>query len=410
METSLQNLKEIIETLSSFNSTPGQGITRFSYSEEDKKARAYLMGLCKNMGLTTRIDAVGNIFARLEGINPFLPPVMTGSHIDSVLNGGRFDGIVGVAGALEAVRTMVENGYKPTTPVEIVIFAEEEGSNFQVPVMGSKFLVGKLGVDDLKNSKSGTGASAYDIIKTAGYCPDYVKNDILKRGMVKAMLELHIEQSVRLDMEKHTIGIIQGIAGLYWFKVTINGVSNHAGATPMHLRNDPMAAAAQIIAKVKDVAKKASITAVATVGKIEVSPNIPNAIPAQVSFTVDMRDITQSGIDCMAEELKEISKAASEENGVSCKLEKIASSLPIQVPSYLIEIMKRNAEELGLDYILMPSGAVHDSNYMAEITDVGMLFVPSVNGRSHVPEEYTDYASIKAGADLLLAVILSLAF
>lgn len=409
METSLQNLKEIIEKLSSFNSTPGNGITRFSYNEEDNKARAYIIELCKSMGLTIRIDSVGNIFARLEGSNPLLPPIMTGSHIDSVLNGGCYDGVVGVAGALEAVRTMIENGYKPTTSVEVVIFSEEEGSNFQVPVMGSKVLVGKLSVDDLKNFKSGSGVSAYDMIKTAGYNPDCAGNDVLKKGMVKAMLELHIEQSVRLDKEKHTIGIIQGIAGLNWYKVVINGVSNHAGATPMHLRNDPMVTAAQIIAKVKDIAKKASNTAVATVGKVEVLPNIPNAIPAQVSFTVDMRDITQNGIDCMAAELKEISKKVSEENGVSCKIEKIATSLPIKIPPYLIEIMKKNAEDLGLDYILMPSGAVHDSNYMAEITDVGMLFVPSINGRSHVPEEYTDYESIKAGADLLLAVIKSLA-
>lgn len=407
METNFSRIKETITDMSKFNSQ-GPGISRFSYSSDDLKARKYLLDICESIGLKVRVDAVGNIFARYEGQQPELEPVVSGSHIDSVKSGGMFDGIVGSIGALECARVMRENGYIPKRPYEVVFYAEEEGSNFQVPVMGSKILTGKLGLDDLYKMKTLDGETAYDTIKKAGFNPDNIPDDVIEKGRIKASVELHIEQSVRLELEHHTIGIIEGIAGCQWYRVTFKGKQNHAGATPMHLRQDPMCAASECISQVKDMAKETTSTAVATVGFIEAKPNIPNAIPAEVSFTVDIRDISNKSMDDIAAKLKAAADKAAENNGCEVVCECGATSKAIEIKDYMKNIMREEADKLGLDYIFMPSGAVHDSNYMAEITDVGMIFVPSIDGRSHVPEEKTDFDDIKAGADLLLNTILKL--
>lgn len=408
MKADFDRIKSTIEFISQFNSAHTKGISRFSYSRDDLKVRKYLIDICNKAGLKVRVDAVGNIFARYEGSEPDLAPVVSGSHIDSVKNGGIFDGIVGSVGALECALVMKENGYIPKRPYEVVFYAEEEGSNFQVPVMGSKILTGKLGISDLKNMKNLSGETAYDVIKNAGFNPDNIPQDVIKKGDIKASIELHIEQSVRLDLEHHTIGIIQGIAGCQWYRVTFKGKQNHAGATPMNLRQDPMCAASECISKVKDMAKSTTSTAVATVGFIEVEPNIPNAIPAEVSFTVDIRDISNNSMDEIAEKLKKEAMEAAKNNGCEVTCECGANSNAIEIKEYMTKNMKEEAEKLGLDYVLMPSGAVHDSNYMAEVTDVGMIFVPSIDGRSHVPEEKTDFNDIKLGTDLLLNTILRL--
>lgn len=408
METRQDRLREMIETLAGFNDTPGEGVTRFSYSENDRKAQDYLTSICRELGLEVRIDGAGNMFARLEGSMPDAPPVMTGSHIDSVKNGGRFDGVVGSVAALEAVCVMVENGYKPKHPIDVVFFAEEEGSNFQVPVLGSKMLVGKLTVADLKKMKDHEGDTAYDVMKKAGLNPDKMEEDVLKPGMVKAMIELHIEQSLRLCSEKRTIGIVNGIAGLNWLKVIIKGCTNHAGATPMDLRQDPMATAAKVISTIPKIAGSISPTGVATVGHMEVKPNIPNAIPGEVTFIVDVRDITQEGIFRIVEKIKAEAERCAKEDGTAWEGEIVATTVPIKIKDELVDVMSKCAISGGLDYLLMPSGAIHDSNYIAEVTDVGMIFVPSVGGRSHVDEEFTEWQDIKAGADLLLKTLMGI--
>lgn len=408
MEVDKDRMKREIDYLASLNDTPDNGTTRFSYSENDQIARNYLIEQFNMLGLNIRIDGVGNMFATYEGNEPSLPAIYVGSHIDSVKNGGRFDGVVGVIAALEAVRVMKSENHKPKHSIVISIFAEEEGSNFQVPVMGSKILVGKLSLDDIKTITNPDGLSAYDVIKNAGYNPDNISNEVLKKGSIKAMLEMHIEQSVRLDKERHPVGIVNGIAGLQWLKVKLIGCTNHAGATPMYLRNDPLVMAGKMIADIYEKVKEISDTTVATVGHIEVKPNIANAIPGDVVFTVDIRDINQSGIDRMVDAVYELAEVYSNRYGVKAIIEKLAKSETIKIEQYIIDIMLKNANELGIDCILMPSGAVHDSNYMAMVTDVGMIFVPSIDGRSHVNEEQTDWDDIKTGGDLLLATLLDL--
>lgn len=408
METNQERLREIIEEIALHNDTPEDGVSRFSYGKKDAEVREYLMEICRDIGLAVRVDGAGNIFARMQGTKPELPIVLSGSHIDSVKNGGRFDGLVGCIGALEAVRVMKENGYQPQNSIDVAFFAEEEGSNFQVPVMGSKLITGKLSVEDIKKTYNAEGQSAYEVIKNAGFDPDQIPHQLLKKGDIKAMIELHIEQSVLLDAEKHTIGIVSGIAGLKWIKVTLKGKTNHAGATPMHIRKDPMVAAGRIIGEIDQIASSVNNTAVATVGNLEVQPNIPNAIPGIVTFIVDVRDVDNFGIDEIIKRIHEITEKHARDNEVTFEIEGIASSTPIKIPQYLKEAMEVCAKELELDYIMMPSGAVHDSNYIAEVTDVGMIFVPSKDGRSHVRDEFTDWKDIKAGADLLLRTLMRL--
>ncbi|MGI6257511.1 MAG: Zn-dependent hydrolase [Anaerovoracaceae bacterium] len=409
METREDRLREMIETLADLTDTPGEGVNRFSYGENDKKAREYLTSICRKLGLSVRTDGGGNVFARLEGSLPQAPPVMTGSHIDSVKNGGRFDGIVGSVAALEAVRVMVEHDHRPKHPIDVVFFAEEEGSNFQVPVLGSKLLVGKLGISDLKGIKNHQGETAYEVMKKAGIEPDRITGDVIKPDQVKAMIELHIEQSVRLDVEKKPIGIVIGIAGLNWLKVTLKGCTNHAGATPMGLRQDPMVGAAKIISEIPKIAGSVSDTAVATVGNLEVAPNIPNAIPGEVTFVVDVRDITEEGIAGVVGKIGEATEKYARQEKLTWETEIIATTVPIKVEDYMVDMMTGCATEADLEYLLMPSGAIHDSNYIAEVTDVGMIFVPSVDGRSHVKDEFTKWSDIKAGADLLLKTLMEIA-
>jgi hydantoinase/carbamoylase family amidase len=408
MQTDMNRIRSFIEKMAGFTDTPGEGVTRLSYGTQDLRAREYIIGLCEEVGLKVRTDSVGNIFARLEGKNPSLPVVMTGSHIDSVKNGGKFDGIVGCACGLEVARVMIESDHQPLHPIELVFFAEEEGSNFELSLMGSKTLIGKIDVNDLKQLKTSDGETAHDLILKAGFSLKDLAKDVLKKGDVKAYLEVHIEQSVRLDTEGHTLGIVPAIAGVKWFEVIFKGQAGHSGATPMRLRRDAMAAASDVISQTKHMARKVSETTVSTVGRVEIDPNVPNIIPGQVRFIVDIRDIKQSGIDHVVDELEKVVKLAADENDVDYSMKLISNIPPIELSLYLTEILENNAKKLGLDYIHMPSGALHDCGSMAEICDAAMIFVPSIGGHSHVPQENTKYEDIKTAADLLLMTILQL--
>lgn len=410
METSLERIKEDIKKISQFNATPGNGITRFTYSAEDKQAREYLIEQFNQIGLKVKVDSVGNIRARLEGFNPNLPVVMSGSHIDTVLHGGKFDGMVGVVGALEVVRTLSESNIKTKHSIEVVIFAEEEGSNFSSSMAGSKIMIGKYGVDDIKSIKNDKGISMYDMAKNFGLDPDKAANDVIKPGDVKAMIELHVEQGGVLDNEKIPVGVVEAIAGSKWFKIEFEGLPNHAGATPMHLRQDPMVAAAKIIDEVEKITKqKAFPTTVGTVGKIICQPNIPNCIPEKVMFTLDVRDVNEEGIEIVVNEVKTLMEEVAAKNNVKMSIELMGESDAIKLSKHVVNLIEKNAIELGIDYKRMNSGAVHDSSLLAGVTNVGMIFVPSINGRSHVPEENTKFEDIKIGCDLLLKSLVDLA-
>ncbi|KON30371.1 N-carbamoyl-L-amino acid hydrolase [miscellaneous Crenarchaeota group-15 archaeon DG-45] len=410
METNIERVKKDIEAICRFNSTPGMGYTRFSYSPEDAEAREYLLGEFAEAGLEANVDAVGNIRARLEGVDPEAPVVMSGSHIDTVLHGGMFDGLVGTVGALEAVRSIVESGVRTKHPIEVVVFVEEEGSNFGSTTAGSKAMVGIYGLEDIRRLKNDEGVSMYDMAKGFGLDPDDITGHVLGPGEVKAMIELHIEQSVVLDAEGIPIGIVEAIAGIKSYEIELTGVANHAGATPMHMRQDPLAAAAKVIAAVGGIAgKTGSPSTVGTVGRIVCEPNVPNVIPGRVLFTLDARDVNPEGIDMLVRRTEETMKEAARVHGVGASMRLIGESKTIIVPTEMIDLIEESARERGIPYRLMHSGAVHDSCLLAEITDIGMIFAPSIDGRSHVPEESTGFEDVKTGCDLLLDTILKLA-
>lgn len=409
METRLERIVKDIETISKFNGTPDKGVTRFTYSHEDKLARDYLLKEMSDLDLLINIDGVGNIRARMEGNDKNAPVVMVGSHIDSVRHGGKYDGVIGVVGALEAIRVLKESGFKNTHPIELVIFSEEEGSNFSSTLAGSKGMVGKYSVEDTKKLKNVNGITMYDMAKDFGLEPDTLPQSRLLPGELKAMLELHIEQSVVLEREKVTIGIVEAIAGMKSLRITFRGVANHAGATPMGLRYDPMVAAGEIIVMVEKIVKeKGYSTTVGTAGRINCIPNVPNVIPGEVSFSVDIRDVKVDGIDTVVAELEGKTKEIAASRGVEYEFLIVGESKPVILSKEIIDIIEKTVKDRGYSYKNMNSGAVHDSCMLADLTKVGMIFVPSVNGRSHVPEEFTSYEDIKMGCDVLLGTIMEL--
>ena len=411
LETSIERIENDIDTIAEITATPNSGCTRLSYSLEDKKARDYLLGAMNKLGLSIKVDGVGNIrgkYGTKENLNN--PSIMIGSHIDTVPNGGKFDGLVGVISSLEVIRVLHENHVELDNPIELIIFAEEEGSNFGITMVGSKALTGTYKLDDLKKIMNDKNISAYESMKEFGLDVDCIEKQVLKDSEVKAMIELHIEQGGILEEEGFSIGIVEAIVGMRVYKITINGVSNHAGTTPMNLRRDPMLAASEIILHVRDVAREgARKKTVATVGKIISEPNATNVIANKVELFVDIRDVESLGIEIVSGELE--SKAKELENKynliISCEL--IGESRPVILSTEVIDTIEKTAKEQALNYKRMDSGAVHDAMILTKITKVGMIFIPSKDGKSHCPDEMSKMEDIKIASDLLLAAVIDLA-
>ena len=404
-----ERIMQRIDAFAGFNDNDDGGISRFSYGRADADARAWLMQICRELKLQVTVDPVGNIRARYEGVDSSLMPVLVGSHIDSVRNGGKYDGIVGVVGAMEVLTVMRENNCLPRRSVELIIFAEEEGSNFGTTMVGSKTLIGKLSADDLGHLHTEDKRTCLEILEKSGLDPGKMKDFVLKPGDIEAMLELHIEQGIVLEQEKKRLGVVQAIAGMTTMEVTVCGTSNHAGATPMYLRNDPMSAAAVLIEDIEDIAANHVLeSTVATVGSISCRPNMPNVIPGEVTFTIDIRDIEQDAIEKTVAQITSCAEKISQERKVMIRFRTIGSSKPIRLSPRIMDTVKRAVSSCSDSWMVMNSGAVHDAAMMASITDVGMIFVPSVGGKSHNPEEYTNPSDIALGCQALLLAVTEL--
>ena len=409
MNVNKERIMQRIDDFARFNDNDDGGISRFSYGNADAKARAWLMQICEELQLQVTVDPVGNIRAHYEGRDASLTPVFIGSHIDSVRNGGKYDGVVGVVGAIEVLSVMRENNCLPRRSVELIIFAEEEGSNFGTTMVGSKALIGKLSVTDLEHLHTENGKKCTEVLEEAGFELGKMGDYILKPGDIDAMIELHIEQGIVLEREKKHLGVVQAIAGMATIEVTVCGTSNHAGSTPMHLRNDPMSAAAILIENIEDTAVNHILeSTVATVGSIACKPNMPNVIPGEVSFTIDIRDIDQDAIQKTIRRITDCAEKISLEREVTIQFRTIGSSLPIRLSPRIMDIVKRAVSSCSDSWMEMNSGAVHDAAMMASVTDVGMIFVPSVRGKSHNPEEYTSSSDIVLGCQALLLAVTEL--
>jgi allantoate deiminase len=404
----IERIAKDLEIINSFNATPGKGITRFTFSEPYMQARAYVSEELRKTGARVSTTVGGNLYGRLEGSIRGNPPVMTGSHLDSVLQGGRFDGAAGVVAGLEVARVMAEEKTPHRHPIDVVIFAEEEGSRFGSVMIGSRAWIGKLTSDDLHRLKDSDGVSYAGAMENVGLRPG--DESLLKPGMVKAMIELHIEQSLVLEGKGLSIGVVEGINGIKQFMVTLTGVPNHAGATPMALRHDALQGAVRAIAIVEEIAmKEMGEKTVATVGMLTCEPGQANVIPGRVQFTVDIRDLDSVRIDQAAQRILSVIQTICRARGLTFDIKPRSDTPPVRLSKELVGLIEETAQQKQVQALRMASGALHDSSILPEVTEVGMIFVPSKAGRSHCPEEETDLGDLRTGADLLLAAVAKLA-
>ncbi len=407
---STERIQKQIDDLAEFNSTPGNGVTRVVYTQEDQQAKTYVKELMNDIGLEITEDAIGNIYGRFKGTDPTLSPIWSGSHLDAVPNGGKFDGVVGVLGAIEALRMIKDSGLRPKRDLVAVIFASEEPTRFGIGCLGSRALIGDLTEKDLKTLKDQGGQSLYDVMRQSGYSPEYLPEVVMHLGEIGAFIELHIEQGIVLERERKCIGLIHAIAAPTDIALTLEGEQQHAGATPMNLRKDPVPAAAEVILAAEKWAKEnTSAHTVATVGRIDVQPGSSNVIADSVQITIDSRDVSWENKELFLSELRKTVEHICTRRGIKYDLKVKAHDKPMQAHPFVVQKLEESCSELMIDYKLMASGAYHDALMMAKIAPFGMIFVPSKNGISHDKREWTDLEYIGEGVKVLTHSLIKLA-
>ncbi len=409
MKINFDRIQRDLETINSYNDSPGRGVTRFSFSENERKSREYLKGELAKLGIESWTDNIGNLRAKWNPGCSDRKSILLGSHIDTVRYGGQFDGLYGVVSALEVFRCFAESYVVPIYPLEFIVFVEEEGSNFGSTVTGSKALVGKLDLEDIKKLTDKDGKSYYEYLTSIGLVPEDIVNDIIGPDEIAHMLEIHVEQSVLLESEKAQIGIVKNVAGMKAMKITIIGDSNHAGSTLMNLRRDPVVAAGIAIQEIEKIAIESKYpSTVATVGCIEVTPSVSNVIAGEIIFTVDVRDVRQDGIDTVVQKIEILLNEICNKRNLEVKIELIGKSPCVELSQSTVSMIEGCAKELGAKYQLMNSGAVHDCAILDGLTEISLIFVPSKGGKSHCPEEYTSAKELSLGSQLLLDTVLKL--
>lgn len=402
-----QRLKRDFERINGLSATD-IGCTRLSYSDEDQKAREYILTQLEEIGVTAAVDSVGNLRARYPSGEETGPALLIGSHIDTVPYGGPYDGLAGALCSLEVLRVLHETKTALKHPVELVIFAEEEGSNFGVTMLGSKYISKKLTLEDLHGLHRSEGISAYAYIKSRGYTYHPEEDRYIDPENALGMIELHIEQGEVLDLKKKKIGIVEAIAGMHTLQVHVKGVSNHAGTTPMAYRKDALLAASAMILELSKLVEGYA-TAVITVGKIQVSPNASNVIASDVIFNVDIRDIHQNNIEDLTVRAQQSCKDLACKYGVNATFTLLGSSAAVRLDEGFNRVIEAQAEKREIPYMRMHSGAVHDNAMLTDLIPTAMIFVPSIRGISHSPEEDTDFDDILTGAELLLDSVKAIA-
>lgn len=410
MKTSLERIRNDIDSLAEFSATEGPGCCRQTYTKEFAAARDYITASMKEIGLAVREDAVGNIIGRMEGKNPDDPVIMTGSHFDTVRTGGRFDGLAGVVAALETARVMKEEGFVPNCPLEFVATAEEEGTRFSGGLFGSRAMCGQLHENELENSLDQDGISISEAMREYGLDPARADEAILDPEKVRMFIEMHIEQGPVLDREKTEIGIVDAIAGLRRWIVTVNGRSDHSGSTPMNMRADTMLAAARAIVKGTEKTAELNDGTMVTCGSVEVKPGAMNVVANQTVFKIDCRGKNMDSVGAVLEEIRQsLDDSVSTYADLSYEINEILRIESVYMSSEVQDMFEEIAKEKGFSCRRMLSGAGHDAMIMGSVCDVAMLFVPSRNGRSHVPEEWTDYEQLQKGTEIIYETVKRLA-
>ncbi|MEE2768201.1 MAG: Zn-dependent hydrolase [Actinomycetota bacterium] len=403
LRTNGDRLLQRIEELATVGSIDGGGSCRLALTDEDRAGRDLVVTWMHDLGLEVSVDGIGNVVAvrpgRVDG-----PPTMTGSHIDTVRTGGRYDGNLGVLAGLEVIETLEENDLETEHPLAVAFFTDEEGSRFPPDMLGSLVYVGGLGLEEALDVHGIDGAVVGQELDRIGYrgtapCPGPAP---------WAFVELHIEQGPVLEAAETTIGAVTGVQGISWTEFTIDGQSNHAGTTPMHLRHDAGYAAAAITTHVRSIALSMGDGQVATVGRLDLHPDLVNVVAGSASLTVDLRNTDETLLVTAEENLAAFVADLAAKEGVSINGRQLVRFEPVDFDPRVIDTVSRIADELGHSVQTIPSGAGHDAQMMARVCPTGMIFVPSRGGISHNPAEHTDPADLIAGCDVLLQTMLAL--
>ena len=388
-------------------------VTRLVFSIKELRSRQLLIHLMRQAGLKIHIDAIGNIFGRFDGSDSKAPAVLAGSHLDTVIHGGKYDGPVGVVGALEAVRTIKENHIPVRASIEVVCFVGEESSRFGFSTLGSSLVAGELHLSDLKNAIDPQGTKLAEVLSNLGVSERDLRGLARSPKSLKAYLELHIEQGPILEAKGKRIGLVTSIAAPSRLKVVFLGRADHSGTTPMNMRKDALVASALLIAHVERVCRKYATLkkgrVVGTVGAMKIEPGVINTVPGKAELSIDIRSTAALAKDRVVRLIKERARAIANERNLKVEVLSIREENPVALNKRLLQVTRAICDEAGLDYEVMPSGAGHDAMQLAKITPSGMIFVPSRRGISHNPLEWTHPADIALGAQLLMKTLIQVA-
>ncbi|MCO4761392.1 MAG: Zn-dependent hydrolase [Myxococcales bacterium] len=393
-----------IEQLGAIGALPGGGVSRLAFTKEDGLGRAQVREWMTELGLAVRMDALGNVIGRRAGEADHLPAVMTGSHIDTVATGGKYDGNLGVLAGLEVIETLNDRGITTLRPLEVGFFSNEEGSRFAPDMMGALVYMGDMSLADACASVDNDGVSVGEALASI----DQVGDAQIPGPTPHAFVELHIEQGPILDKERLDIGAVTAVQGISWQRFTFYGVSNHAGTCPMSMRHDAGYVAAEVTRKVRQMTRH-SPDSVGTVGVINMHPNLVNVVPNRVEMTVDLRHVDEAELVEAEAVLLAFVAATCEAEGVTFRTDRLARFQPHTFSPAVTGLIAEHAAELGLSHRLMSSGAGHDAQIIGRKCPAGMIFVPSVDGISHNIKEHTEPHHLIAGADVLLRTMVSLA-
>lgn len=397
-----ERLNAMMAHMKTFGGNANGGSDRVAYSEHNKDALTWLATQMEAAGLDARIDVAGNLVGRRAGTVADLGPIITGSHVDTVPNGGHYDGIVGSMAAIEVARTLHDAGIQLSHPLEIVMWSNEEGGK-----IGSRSLNGSIEQKEFELQSLGTRKLG-EGIRFLGGDPDRISENVRQPGEVAALIELHVEQGAILDREGISIGVVQGIVGIRRWTITVDGFANHAGTTPMDQRQDALYAAALLIADVRKIITSEPGKQVGTVGRIYNAPNTPNVIAGGVEMTLEIRDIEMEKVGRLFNRISARAQEIADANDVTISIEQYYESPAAVADERIKNLVNDSADALGLQSMHMPSGAGHDAQSLKGIAPLGMIFVPSVDGVSHAPSELTHPDDITNGANVLLHTIIGL--
>ncbi len=400
-----ERFRRSMEEMARIGATAGGGVNRLTLTDADKEARDLFAAWARDASLELQIDEVGNMFARRAGREDDAPPTMAGSHLDSVPNGGRFDGSLGVLAALEAVRTLNDGKISTRRPLEIVNWTNEEGPRFPPSMLGSGVFAGAIALESAYETQDSQGARFVDELERIGYRGDVP----CAPRPLGSYLELHIEQGPALVSEGVQVGVVEGIFGLTWLRITMRGERDHAGPTPMHMRRDALAGASRTIAAIREIPAKLHPEFVATVGELSLSPNAINVIPERVTFSVDFR---HSEAELLREARKLIEEAArreAEQESLQIEIQEVGGSTPTRFDDGVAEAIEAACGESDYSRRRMWSAAGHDARYAADLGPTAMIFVPCIAGKSHSEEEDMDWEDAYRGCDVLARTLLKMA-